>query len=607
MSQIKFGSVQWEDLVQVGPVSLTTDVSGVLPVANGGSGSGSFTDGQLLIGNTTGNTLAKATLTNVANQTVITNGGGSITIGTAQDIASGSSPTFAGLTLSAFTSGSVVFAGSSGVLSQNNSKFFWDNTNNRLGIGTTSPTTDLNIVHNYDGVTNFQVENTTDGTSSVVRGQLLSVNGGLVSFAAAPSYTGITEFANKAGFYTTVSTPSITGIAIASRTAAGVIEFYTGGSAAANKRLTLSSSGNFLWATTTTPTNATFNLVLGGGTTTPVLGAATADIVSIAAVDAAGGDRRLYIQSESGSPISIGNDKLNYAASTGGIQVGGTNVIAMTSSLVTFTQAFSVAKNQNSGLECTISNGDTGTSAYAGYIVQANGIRGSLIAFGATYVGGAQYQSNVMLYTQSAQALMFGINSAEVARFSGTGQNFQLGVVTTPTSATYNVVLGGGPTSPVTGAATADAVNICGFDRVNTRHAAAGNRVEAIQGERGSTIYVGDDAIDFAATTAYVSVNATDLLTLTSTSATLADAANLVVGSTTGTKIATATTQKLGFYNATPIVQRSGASQAAVATTASTQTTPWGYSTQAQADAIITLLNELRAWAVAQGFIKGSA
>lgn len=36
---------------------------------------------------------------------------------------------------------------------------------------------------------------------------------------------------------------------------------------------------------------------------------------------------------------------------------------------------------------------------------------------------------------------------------------------------------------------------------------------------------------------------------------TIADAQNIVVGSTTGTKIGTATTQKLGFFNATPIVQ----------------------------------------------------
>lgn len=58
---------------------LTTGVTGTLPVANGGTGQTSYTDGQLLIGNSTGGTLAKATLTAGANVT-ITNGPGSITI-----------------------------------------------------------------------------------------------------------------------------------------------------------------------------------------------------------------------------------------------------------------------------------------------------------------------------------------------------------------------------------------------------------------------------------------------------------------------------------------------------------------------------------------------
>ncbi len=44
-------------------------------------------------------------------------------------------------------------------------------------------------------------------------------------------------------------------------------------------------------------------------------------------------------------------------------------------------------------------------------------------------------------------------------------------------------------------------------------------------------------------------------LTLTSTTATWADALDFVFNATTGTKIGTATTQKLAFYNATPIVQ----------------------------------------------------
>ena len=58
---------------------LSTGVTGTLPVANGGTGQTSYTNGQLLIGNTTGNTLTKATLTAGTNIT-ITNSAGGITI-----------------------------------------------------------------------------------------------------------------------------------------------------------------------------------------------------------------------------------------------------------------------------------------------------------------------------------------------------------------------------------------------------------------------------------------------------------------------------------------------------------------------------------------------
>jgi hypothetical protein len=42
-------------------------------------------------------------------------------------------------TATTFTAGSVVFAGTSGVYSQDNTNLFWDNTNKHLGIGTVSP------------------------------------------------------------------------------------------------------------------------------------------------------------------------------------------------------------------------------------------------------------------------------------------------------------------------------------------------------------------------------------------------------------------------------------------------------------------------------------
>ena len=53
-------------------------------------------------------------------------GGGSIAIGD---------------TITSATLGSVLFAGASGVLAQDNTNFFWDDTNNRLGIGTAAPGT----------------------------------------------------------------------------------------------------------------------------------------------------------------------------------------------------------------------------------------------------------------------------------------------------------------------------------------------------------------------------------------------------------------------------------------------------------------------------------
>jgi len=50
-----------------------------------------------------------------------------------------------GGSITSATAGSVLFAGTSGVLQQDNANLFWDDTNNRLGIGTTSPSTALQV------------------------------------------------------------------------------------------------------------------------------------------------------------------------------------------------------------------------------------------------------------------------------------------------------------------------------------------------------------------------------------------------------------------------------------------------------------------------------
>jgi hypothetical protein len=97
---------------------------------------------------------------------------------------------------------------------------------------------------------------------------------------------------------------------------------------------------------------------------------------------------------------------------------------------------------------------------------------------------------------------------------------------------------------------------------------------------------------------------------------TLDEAANIALGTTTGSKIGTSASQKLGFYNATPIVQPASANQAAL-----TNSTGGSYDGTLAAvsgtgdDATInnnltdihTLLNEIRTALVDAGLIKGSA
>lgn len=56
-------------------------------------------------------------------------------------------------TTTVFTQGSVVFAGATGVYTQDNANFFWDDTNNFQGIGTSTPVSRLEIQTNALGVT----------------------------------------------------------------------------------------------------------------------------------------------------------------------------------------------------------------------------------------------------------------------------------------------------------------------------------------------------------------------------------------------------------------------------------------------------------------------
>jgi hypothetical protein len=82
--------------ISVGAITATglTISGGGLPVASGGTGQTTYTNGQILIGNSTGSTLTKTTLTGTTNQITVTNGSGSITLSLPQNINTGADVRF---------------------------------------------------------------------------------------------------------------------------------------------------------------------------------------------------------------------------------------------------------------------------------------------------------------------------------------------------------------------------------------------------------------------------------------------------------------------------------------------------------------------------------
>lgn len=75
--------------------------------------------------------------------------------------------------------------------------------------------------------------------------------------------------------------------------------------------------------------------------------------------------------------------------------------------------------------------------------------------------------------------------------------------------------------------------------------------------------------------------------------------------SSDGYQVGMSAQSKVGFHGVLPVVQRAGVAQAAIPTAPATNVSPYGYSSQAQADAIVTLLTEIRAALVEKGIIAG--
>jgi hypothetical protein len=183
-------------------------------------------------------------------------------------------------TATAFTAGSVVFAGASGVYTQDNANLFWDNTNDRLGIGTASPGERLTVAATANSAARITSTATTtaliiDNTNANAWGSNLAIRTGGVA----------------AGYFGTIG--SLLGSTSQDITAyadtGNGFRVYTNGN---NERMRVTSAGNVGIGT-----NAPSDLLHVAGGNMRVSGATPV----IAVWNAAGSDRYGYIFGQSGS------------------------------------------------------------------------------------------------------------------------------------------------------------------------------------------------------------------------------------------------------------------------------------------------------------------
>jgi hypothetical protein len=139
--------VQSSATVKVSIANLTPGL-GTITAAKGGTGQTSYAVGDLLYADTT-TTLAK--LADVATGNALISGGVSTApswgkIGLTTHVSGTLGVTNGGTgTATAFTAGSVVYAGASGVYSQDNANLFYNASSGNFGIGTNSPAQKLHV------------------------------------------------------------------------------------------------------------------------------------------------------------------------------------------------------------------------------------------------------------------------------------------------------------------------------------------------------------------------------------------------------------------------------------------------------------------------------
>lgn len=152
-------SVAGSPVTSSGTLAVTTSLSGIPKVSAGAFTNASAGTDYVAPGAVTTSGLTQATACLLGRTTASTGAIEEISVGSGLTLSAGSLSASGGGggmsiggTVTSGTAGSVLFVDTGPVLAQDNSNFFWDNTNKRLGIGTSSPRFTVDIRSDKSGI-----------------------------------------------------------------------------------------------------------------------------------------------------------------------------------------------------------------------------------------------------------------------------------------------------------------------------------------------------------------------------------------------------------------------------------------------------------------------
>ena len=270
-------TVVTSSLTTVGTIGTGVWHGTAIDAVYGGTGQTSYAVGDLLYASTT---TALSKLADVATGNALISGGVGVApswgkIGLTTHVTGTLPNTNGGTgTSTAFTAGSVVFAGASGVYSQNNANFFWDNTNTRLGILTNSPQFGLDVRSSVY-ISGGNASGTFPSFASVVTiGGLMTLWNGAPTPAGEVDFISLPGIGGGGGFYFGQSNSAGTAVTGLLRLdAAGKITLATWnattiGTAYGGTGLTSFTANQVFYASSTSAVGQSANLTFNGTTLT---------------------------------------------------------------------------------------------------------------------------------------------------------------------------------------------------------------------------------------------------------------------------------------------------------------------------------------------------